>query len=89
MSAGERCEVAAESEAEAVSPAELSSLPTCTLTPSQLGDLELLLTGAYAPLTGFLITRWHGTIMETGFFPFAAPTAREARALPSCFASCP
>jgi sulfate adenylyltransferase len=41
-------------EAEAVSPAELSSLPTCTLTPSQLGDLELLLSGAYAPLTGFM-----------------------------------
>lgn len=41
-------------EAEAVSPAELSSLPSCTLTPSQLGDLELLLSGAYAPLTGFL-----------------------------------
>jgi sulfate adenylyltransferase len=41
-------------EAEAVSPAELSSLPACTLTPSQLGDLELLLSGAYAPLTGFM-----------------------------------
>ena len=41
-------------EAEAVSAAELSSLPTCTLTPSQLGDLELLLSGAYAPLTGFM-----------------------------------
>jgi sulfate adenylyltransferase len=33
---------------------ELSSLPTCTLTPSQLGDLELLLSGAYAPLDGFM-----------------------------------
>ncbi len=41
-------------EAEAVSPAELSSLPSCTLTPDQLGDLELLLSGAYAPLTGFM-----------------------------------
>ena len=41
-------------EAEAASPAELSSLPACTLTPSQLGDLELLLSGAYAPLTGFM-----------------------------------
>jgi sulfate adenylyltransferase len=40
-------------EAEAV-PAELSSLPACTLTPGQLGDLELLLSGAYAPLTGFM-----------------------------------
>ena len=41
-------------EAEAVSPAELSSLPACTLTASQLGDLELLLSGALAPLTGFM-----------------------------------
>jgi sulfate adenylyltransferase len=41
-------------EAEAVSPAELSSLPTCTLTAAQLGDLELLLSGALAPLTGFM-----------------------------------
>ncbi len=41
-------------EAEAVSPAELSSLPSCTLTPDQLGDLELLLAGTYAPLTGFM-----------------------------------
>jgi sulfate adenylyltransferase len=41
-------------EAEAVSAAELSSLPACTLTASQLGDLELLLSGALAPLTGFM-----------------------------------
>jgi sulfate adenylyltransferase len=41
-------------EAQAVSPAELSSLPTCTLSASQLGDLELLLSGAFAPVTGFM-----------------------------------
>ncbi len=41
-------------EAEAVSAAELSSLPSCTLTPEQLGDLELLLSGTYAPLCGFM-----------------------------------
>ena len=41
-------------EAQAVSSAELSSLPTCTLSASQLGDLELLLSGAFAPLTGFM-----------------------------------
>jgi sulfate adenylyltransferase len=40
--------------AEAVSAAELSSVPTCSLTPTQLGDLELLLSGAFAPLTGFM-----------------------------------
>jgi sulfate adenylyltransferase len=41
-------------EAEAVSAAELSSLPACTLTAKQLGDLELLLSGALAPLTGYM-----------------------------------
>jgi sulfate adenylyltransferase len=41
-------------EAEAVSLAELNSLPSCTLSASQLGDLELLLSGAFAPLTGFM-----------------------------------
>jgi sulfate adenylyltransferase len=41
-------------EAEAVSADELSSLPACTLTASELGDLELLLSGALAPLTGFM-----------------------------------
>lgn len=40
--------------AEAVSAAELSSVPMCPLSPTQLGDLELLLSGAYAPLTGFM-----------------------------------
>jgi sulfate adenylyltransferase len=39
---------------EAVPPDELSALPTCTLSHSQLGDLELLLSGAFAPLTGFM-----------------------------------
>ena len=41
-------------EAETVSPAELSLLPTATLSATQLGDLELLLSGALAPLTGFM-----------------------------------
>ena len=41
-------------EAQAASLAELSSLPSCTLSASQLGDLELLLSGAFAPLAGFM-----------------------------------
>ena len=40
--------------AEAASQAELSGLPSCTLSASQLGDLELLLSGAFVPLTGFM-----------------------------------
>jgi sulfate adenylyltransferase len=40
--------------AEAASAAELSGLPSCALNASQLGDLELLLSGAFAPLAGFM-----------------------------------
>jgi sulfate adenylyltransferase len=46
--------VIADAEAQVASTAELNSLPTCTLTSTQLGDLELLLSGALAPLTGFM-----------------------------------
>jgi sulfate adenylyltransferase len=38
----------------AATPDDLTSLPAVTLSPSQLGNLELLLSGAFAPLTGFL-----------------------------------
>ena len=34
--------------------ADFANLPTWTLSELQLGDAELLLTGAFAPLTGFL-----------------------------------
>jgi len=43
--------------AQAASLSEFSSLPSCTLTPAQLGDLELLLSGAYAPLSGFMTSQ--------------------------------
>jgi outer membrane usher protein len=35
------------------------------------------------------MTRWHGTMIEIGFFPFAAPTARTAVGLPICRAISP
>lgn len=35
------------------------------------------------------ITRWHGAIMEMGFFPLAAPTARTAFGFFICSAICP
>ena len=44
----------AEAAPMAATPDDLTSLPAVTLSPSQLGNLELLLSGAFAPLTGFL-----------------------------------
>jgi len=35
-------------------PAELSGWPSCTLGEAQLGDLELITSGAFAPLRGFM-----------------------------------
>jgi hypothetical protein len=35
------------------------------------------------------MTRWHGAMMEMGFFPIAAPTARTALGFLICFAICP
>ena len=35
-------------------PAELAGWPACTLGEAQLGDLELLTSGAFAPLRGFM-----------------------------------
>ena len=37
-------------------PAELADWPAWTPSEAQLGELELLLSGAYAPLTGYLTT---------------------------------
>jgi sulfate adenylyltransferase len=59
--------------AEAASPAEHSSLPTCALTPTQLGDLELLLSGAFAPLGGFMTTADAAAVDGTWRLPDGTP----------------
>jgi sulfate adenylyltransferase len=41
-------------EAQTDAPADVTGLPSLTLDDAQLGDLELLLSGAFAPLTGFM-----------------------------------
>src|SRR5215470_8047382 len=40
--------------AQAQAEQDLASLPALTLDTRQLGDLELILSGAFAPLTGFM-----------------------------------
>ena len=56
--------------APAALPAELADWPACTLGQAQLGDLELLTSGAFAPLRGFMdaaevtaVTE-HGTLAD-------------------------
>ena len=56
--------------APAALPAELADWPACTLDEAQLGDLELLISGAFAPLRGFMdaaevvaVTE-HGTLAD-------------------------
>lgn len=43
---------------------EAAALPGCTLGARQLCDLELLLVGAYSPLTGFLGAADHASVCE-------------------------
>ena len=41
-------------EAQTGVPADLMEAPSLALDDAQLGDLELLLSGVFAPLTGFM-----------------------------------
>ena len=43
--------------------------PSWTLTPVQIADLELLATGAYAPLTGFVTETEQASILNQGRLP--------------------
>jgi sulfate adenylyltransferase len=80
-------------EAEAVSSAELAALPVCTLSPAQLGDLELLLTGGYAPVTGFMTTADAAAVARSWRladgtpFPVAVTLDLPADAVPAAAAS--
>jgi sulfate adenylyltransferase len=54
-------------------PAELSGWPSCTLSEAQLGDLELLTSGAFAPLSGYLDAGEVATVAEYGTLPDGTP----------------
>jgi sulfate adenylyltransferase len=53
--------------------AEFASLPSLTLDEGQLGDLELLLTGAFAPLTGFMSGADVASVTERGTLADGTP----------------
>ena len=54
-------------------PAELADWPVCTLDEGQLGDLELLISGAFAPLRGFMDTAEVAAVTERGTLPDGTP----------------
>ena len=55
--------------AQSALPAELSGWPSCTLSETQLGDLELLTSGAFAPLRGYLNAAETAAVTEYGTLP--------------------
>jgi sulfate adenylyltransferase len=52
---------------------DFSSLPTWTLDESQLADLEMLLSGAFAPLTGFMTAADVASVHEHGTLADGTP----------------
>ena len=54
-------------------PAELADWPACTLGQDQLGDLELLTSGAFAPLRGFMDAAEVAAVTEHGTLADGTP----------------
>ena len=65
-------------------PAELADWPACTLDEAQLGDLELLTSGAFAPLRGFMDAADAASVAERGLLidgtPWPVPVTFEVPA---------
>jgi sulfate adenylyltransferase len=53
--------------------ADFASLPSWTLDEDQLADLEMLLSGAFAPLTGFMTAAEVASVCEQGTLPDGTP----------------
>jgi sulfate adenylyltransferase len=60
-------------EAAAGLAADFASLPSWTLSEAQLGDLELLLSGAYTPLAGFMAAADVASVEERGALTDGTP----------------
>ncbi|HUY51398.1 MAG TPA: adenylyl-sulfate kinase [Streptosporangiaceae bacterium] len=56
-------------EAPAGLPAELAGLPAWTMDEGQLGDVELLLSGTFAPLRGFMTAAEVASVTAHGTLP--------------------
>ena len=54
-------------------PAELADWPACTLGEAQLGDLELLTSGVFAPLRGFMGAAEVAAVTELGMLADGTP----------------
>ncbi len=54
-------------------PAELADWPACTLGEAQLGDLELLTSGVFAPLRGFMDAADTAAVTERGMLADGTP----------------
>jgi sulfate adenylyltransferase len=63
--------VTAEAKAEPV--VHHASLPSVTLDARQLGDLELILSGAFAPLGGFMTSAEVASVVESATLPDGTP----------------
>jgi len=60
-------------EARTDVPANVTGAPSLTLDDAQLGDLELLLSGAFAPLTGFMGVADVAAVIERGTLADGTP----------------
>ena len=65
-------------------PAELADWPACTLDEAQLADLELLTSGVFAPLRGFMDAADAASVAERGLLidgtPWPVPVTLEVPA---------
>jgi sulfate adenylyltransferase len=66
-------EVDVTAEARLDASADLAQMPSLLLDYRQLGDLELLLSGAYAPLAGFMCAADVAAVAERGTLGDGAP----------------
>jgi len=73
MSLTSRSEAQLTAQSPPPLPAELADWPACTLGEAQLGDLELLTSGVFAPLRGFMDAADTAAVTERGMLADGTP----------------